>query len=175
MTTELTWLMLTAILAASIWIPYIVGINLSNFEGKDEVFERPPDLAKMPAWVHRSHRAQANLIEQFVPFAVIVLITRPQGLESRHSVVRDLVLLAACRSRYRHDQWQSAATCPPYDLPRRMDRYTCDGVAGMGICPVASICGACTPGQVPGRIPLLVRATKATQSQRLRSLRQADD
>jgi uncharacterized MAPEG superfamily protein len=74
MTTELGWLMLTAILAASLWIPYIVGVNVTKFEGKEAIFDRPPDLGKMPAWVHRSHRAQLNLIEQFVPFATIVLI-----------------------------------------------------------------------------------------------------
>jgi uncharacterized MAPEG superfamily protein len=74
MTPEPTWLMLTAILAASLWIPYIVGINVSNFEGKETIFERPPDQSKMPAWVQRSYRAHLNLLEQFLPFAVIVLI-----------------------------------------------------------------------------------------------------
>ena len=28
----------------------------------------------MPAWVHRSLRAHQNLLEQFLPFAVVVLI-----------------------------------------------------------------------------------------------------
>jgi uncharacterized MAPEG superfamily protein len=74
MSTELNWLMLTAILAASLWMPYIVGVNVTAFEGKESIFDRPPDLEKMPAWVHRAHRAHLNLIEQFVPFAVIVLI-----------------------------------------------------------------------------------------------------
>jgi uncharacterized MAPEG superfamily protein len=74
MTTEFTWLLLTALLAASLWIPYIVGINASTFEGKDTIFERPPDQSKMPAWVQRSYRAHLNLLEQFVPFAVIVLM-----------------------------------------------------------------------------------------------------
>jgi uncharacterized MAPEG superfamily protein len=74
MTTELTWLMLTAILAASLWIPYIVGVNVSTFDGKATIFERPPDQSKMPAWVQRSHRAHLNLLEQFLPFAVLVLM-----------------------------------------------------------------------------------------------------
>jgi uncharacterized MAPEG superfamily protein len=74
MTTELAWLLLTALLAASLWIPYIVGINVSTFEGKDTIFERPPDHSKMPAWVQRSYRAHLNLLEQFAPFAVIVLM-----------------------------------------------------------------------------------------------------
>lgn len=74
MTTELTWLMMTAILAASLWIPYIVGINVTTFDGQKTIFERPPDQSKMPAWVHRSYRAHQNLLEQFLPFAVIVLM-----------------------------------------------------------------------------------------------------
>lgn len=74
MTTELTWLMLTAILASSLWIPYVVGVNISTYEGQKTSFERPPDQSQMPAWVHRSYRAHLNLLEQFLPFAVIVLI-----------------------------------------------------------------------------------------------------
>jgi uncharacterized MAPEG superfamily protein len=73
MTTELFWLLMTALLAASLWIPYIVGVNTSIFEGQAESFSRPPDHRHMPAWVHRAHRAHLNLLEQFLPFAVIVL------------------------------------------------------------------------------------------------------
>jgi uncharacterized MAPEG superfamily protein len=82
MTTELAWLMLTAILAASLWIPYIIGINVSTFQGKETIFERPPDLSKMPAWVQRSYRAHLNLLEQFVPFAVIVLIAHMSAVST---------------------------------------------------------------------------------------------
>jgi uncharacterized MAPEG superfamily protein len=74
MTTELFWLLLTSILAAALWIPYIYGINTTKFEGQDESFVRPPDHAKMAPWVHRSYRAHLNLLEQFTPFAVIVII-----------------------------------------------------------------------------------------------------
>jgi uncharacterized MAPEG superfamily protein len=74
MTNELFWLMLTALLAASLWIPFIVGVNSSAFEGQATSFERPPDHRAMPAWVHRAHRAHLNLLEQFLPFAVIVLV-----------------------------------------------------------------------------------------------------
>lgn len=74
MTTELFWLMLTAILAASLWIPYIVGVNTTTYEGKETEFIRPPDHSVMPAWIHRSHRAHLNLLEQFMPFAVIVIV-----------------------------------------------------------------------------------------------------
>lgn len=82
MTTELFWLLLTAILAASLWIPYIIGVNTAAHEGKESEFIRPPDHSKMPAWVHRSHRAHLNLLEQFLPFAVIVIIGHLLGVSS---------------------------------------------------------------------------------------------
>jgi uncharacterized MAPEG superfamily protein len=77
MTTELFWLMLTAILATSLWIPFVVGINTQAYEGEDsaeDFFVRPPDHKRMVPWVHRAFRAHQNLLEQFIPFAVIVII-----------------------------------------------------------------------------------------------------
>lgn len=74
MTTELAWLTYTALLAGSMWIPFVVGVNVTDFEGKSEQFLRPPDHRKMAPWVHRSFRAQQNLLEQLVPFAVVVLV-----------------------------------------------------------------------------------------------------
>jgi uncharacterized MAPEG superfamily protein len=74
MTTELVWLTFTAVLAASLWIPYIVGVNITEYDGKQHSFGRPPDQSKMAPWIHRSHRAHLNLLEQFVPFATIVIV-----------------------------------------------------------------------------------------------------
>ncbi len=74
MTTELTWLAYTALLAGSLWIPYIIGVNVTDFQGKDVLFVRPADPGNMEPWVHRSLRAHQNLLEQLVPFAIIVLI-----------------------------------------------------------------------------------------------------
>ena len=74
MTTELAWLTYTALLAGSMWIPYVVGVNVTDFEGKSEQFQRPPDHWKMDPWVHRSFRAQQNLLEQLVPFAIVVVV-----------------------------------------------------------------------------------------------------
>lgn len=82
MTHELKWLCYTAILAASLWIPYIVGVNVTNFEGKKEQFVRPPDHSKMAPWVHRSLRAHQNLLEQLLPFSVIVLVGAVAGVST---------------------------------------------------------------------------------------------
>ena len=82
MTQELRWLCYTAMLAASLWIPYIVGINVADFEGKKELFVRPPDPSQMKPWVHRSLRAHQNLLEQLSPFAVIALIGAVAGVST---------------------------------------------------------------------------------------------
>jgi uncharacterized MAPEG superfamily protein len=73
MTVELKWLIYTALLAGSLWIPFIVGVNMTDFQGKAQLFVRPPDPSQMNPWVHRSLRAHQNLLEQLVPFAIIVL------------------------------------------------------------------------------------------------------
>jgi uncharacterized MAPEG superfamily protein len=74
MTPELKWLIYTALLAGSLWIPFIVGVNITDFPGKAQLFIRPPDHRQLKPWVHRSLRAHQNLLEQFAPFAVIVLV-----------------------------------------------------------------------------------------------------
>lgn len=75
MTTELTYLTLTMILAASMWVPYIVGVNMHPQTGIDD-FARPPPLTGFPAWVHRAHRAHLNLIEAAMPFAGLVILAQ---------------------------------------------------------------------------------------------------
>ena len=81
MTTELTSLTLPLILAASMWIPYIVGVNMHPQSGIDD-FQRPPPLTGYPPWVHRAHRANLNLIEAAVPFAALLLLAHPLGVST---------------------------------------------------------------------------------------------
>jgi uncharacterized MAPEG superfamily protein len=80
MTVELTWLTLTMVLAASMWIPFIVGVNMHPPAGNP--FLRPPALDALPAWVHRAHRAHLNLIETAMPFAVLVLLAHAVGVST---------------------------------------------------------------------------------------------
>lgn len=71
--TELGVLTCLSLFAASMWIPYIIGVNTEP--GDDgAAFLRPADLSQMRPWVHRAHRAHLNLMEQFAPFAALVLI-----------------------------------------------------------------------------------------------------
>ena len=71
--TELGILTCLMILAASLWLPYIIGVNKYEVQGA-EPFVRPTPLDQFPAWVHRAHRAHLNLLEQALPFSVLVLI-----------------------------------------------------------------------------------------------------
>lgn len=75
--TELGIVVCTALLAASLWIPYIIGVNTDPVQGDN--FTRPGDLSKLRPWVHRAHRAHLNLLEQFLPFAVLVIIAHQAG------------------------------------------------------------------------------------------------
>ncbi len=71
--TELGVLVCLTLFAASLWIPYIVGVNMHDREGVNP-FQRPPGLDGLPDWVARANRAHINLLEQGLPFAVMILI-----------------------------------------------------------------------------------------------------
>ena len=70
--TELGVLTCLMILAASLWIPYIIGVNTDPADPDN--FTRPGDLTALRPWVHRAYRAHLNLLEQGIPFAILVLL-----------------------------------------------------------------------------------------------------
>lgn len=71
--TELGVLNCLMLLAASLWIPYIVGVN--KYRGDTvNAFQRPAGDSDLPDWVARANRAHLNLLEQGLPFAIIILI-----------------------------------------------------------------------------------------------------
>jgi len=76
--TELGILTCLAILGASLWIPYIIGVNTAP-EGSlpadaPDGFHRIADPSLQRPWVQRAYRAHLNLLEQLVPFALLVLL-----------------------------------------------------------------------------------------------------
>lgn len=75
MTLELTCLLILSGLAASLWIPFIVGVNTTPAEeGSPSPFIVPPDPLRMKPWLARAYRAHQNLLEQLLPFGLVVLI-----------------------------------------------------------------------------------------------------
>ena len=91
MTLELKWLTYTALLAGSLWIPFVVGVNTTEFPGKAQQFIRPPGHEKMKPWLHRSFRAQQNMLEQFVPFAIIVLVASVNHVSTRITIACSII------------------------------------------------------------------------------------
>lgn len=77
MTSELTYLALSAGLCLVIWIPYVLGRvqaqGLSNAVGYPD--NPPAELA----WAVRARKAHANHIENLAPFAALVLVAELTG------------------------------------------------------------------------------------------------
>ena len=72
-TTEITYLALTAILTAALWIPYVVCQVTSNGFLSAENY-KDPTARPVPLWGQRANRAHINAVETFAPFAVLVIL-----------------------------------------------------------------------------------------------------
>ena len=67
-----------AVLAASLWVPYIIRVNIDPTASPDD-FKHPGDLSRLHPWVHRAHRAHLYPLEHLLPFAILVLILNSLG------------------------------------------------------------------------------------------------
>jgi uncharacterized MAPEG superfamily protein len=78
MSTELKYLALTAILTASLWIPYIVAQVMTNgFLSAENYVDPAP--RPVPLWGKRAERAYMNAVETFAPFAALVVLVQLTG------------------------------------------------------------------------------------------------
>jgi uncharacterized MAPEG superfamily protein len=78
MSTDLKYLALTAMLTASLWIPYVVAQVMANG------FLTPPNYLDptprpVPLWGKRADRVYLNAVETFAPFAVLVILIHLTG------------------------------------------------------------------------------------------------
>ncbi len=78
MSTELKYLAFTAILTASLWIPYVVAQVMTNG------FLTPPNYVDptpraLPDWGKRADRTYINAVETFAPFAALVVLIQLTG------------------------------------------------------------------------------------------------
>jgi uncharacterized MAPEG superfamily protein len=78
MTTDLRYLAFTAILTASLWIPYIVAQVMTNGALGPQNYVDPTPRP-LPSWGKRADRAYLNAVETFAPFAALVLIAQVTG------------------------------------------------------------------------------------------------
>jgi len=81
MTTALTYLALTAILTAALWIPYIAcQVTTNGFLARENYVDPAP--RPVPLWGQRAHRAYLNAVECFAPFAALVILAHIAGKEN---------------------------------------------------------------------------------------------
>ena len=73
MTSELRWLLFTALLTGTLWIPVVIGYAKSRGPLKPGDYRTAP-TSPLPDWVNRANRAHMNAVESFAPFAAVVLV-----------------------------------------------------------------------------------------------------
>ena len=73
MSTELTYLTLTALLTGCLWIPVVIGYVVARGPLKPEDYQRTP-TSPLPDWVERANRAHLNAVENFAQFAAVVIV-----------------------------------------------------------------------------------------------------
>jgi uncharacterized MAPEG superfamily protein len=78
MTTDLRYLAFTAILTAALWIPYVVCQVLTNGPLAPANYVDPTPRP-LPPWGRRADRAYLNAVENFAPFAALVIIAHIAG------------------------------------------------------------------------------------------------
>jgi uncharacterized MAPEG superfamily protein len=78
MSTDLKYLALTAILTASLWIPYIIAQVRTNGPLTPPNYSDPTPRA-LPPWGRRADRTYVNAVESFAPFAALVIVAHLAG------------------------------------------------------------------------------------------------
>jgi uncharacterized MAPEG superfamily protein len=81
MKTELFYLLLTAIVTGSLWLPVVIGYVLTRGSLTPAHYKTAP-TSPLPDWVNRANRAHANAVENFAPFAAVVLIAQAANVSS---------------------------------------------------------------------------------------------
>ncbi|MEL7461172.1 MAG: MAPEG family protein [Pseudomonadota bacterium] len=78
MSVELFSLTAITLLAASLWIPFIVGVNTAPAgslpDDAPDGFIHAANWRLHRPWVGRAYRAHQNLLEQGIPFAILILV-----------------------------------------------------------------------------------------------------
>jgi uncharacterized MAPEG superfamily protein len=78
MSTDLKYLAFTAVLTASLWIPYIACQVMTNGNLTPQNYADPTPRP-VPLWGMRANRAHINAVESFAPFAALVIVIHLAG------------------------------------------------------------------------------------------------
>jgi uncharacterized MAPEG superfamily protein len=79
MKSELVYLLLSAVLTGLLWIPVVVGYVSARGPLTAAGYRVAP-TSPLPAWVDRANRAHQNAVENFAPFAAVVLVAQLTGV-----------------------------------------------------------------------------------------------
>ena len=78
MSADLKYLAFTAILTATLWIPYVVSQVMTNgFPTAANYVDPTP--RPLPPWGKRADRTHINAVETFAPFAALVIAVHLAG------------------------------------------------------------------------------------------------
>ncbi len=77
MSIELTMLVWSVVLCLVLVLPYGTGMTLTY--GLGAVAGNREDVPELTGWIGRARRAHANMIENLVPFAAVVLAAQAAG------------------------------------------------------------------------------------------------
>jgi len=94
MQPELRYLVLTALLTGSLWIPVVIGYVSARGPLRSADYVRPP-ATPLPDWVQRANRAHQNAVESFAPFAAVVLAARACNVSTAITVAAAAVFFWA--------------------------------------------------------------------------------
>ena len=78
MTIDLKYLAYTALLTAALWIPYVISQVMTNGPLKPANY-KDPTPRPLPPWGKRADRAYVNAVENFAPFAALVIVAHLAG------------------------------------------------------------------------------------------------
>jgi len=78
MSPDVKYLALTALLTASLWIPYIAAQVVVNGPLRPVNYV-DPSARPVPLWGQRANRAHMNAVETFAPFAALVILIQLTG------------------------------------------------------------------------------------------------
>ena len=93
MTTELYWLVMTTLMTALLWVPYILN-RMKEMGVWPAVWNPHPDPRPKAQWAERLMRAHANAVENLVIFAPLVLALHVLGLNTTSTATASVVYFA---------------------------------------------------------------------------------
>ena len=97
MTTDLMMLAWSAALCALLWVPYILA--RSGAWGLVDTVGYPDSPPDVPVWSARIKKAHANLVENLLPFGVLVLVAHVGGMANEATALGATLFF---RSRVAH-------------------------------------------------------------------------